>query len=302
MKYLRKSAGIIISAACILSSFTYAANAQNYTYNKNGYWYYADETSFRYSDFDADENGYYPDGTKIDFLGSSPESLYQTGKTDYTVTCEIDGSTLSVPAKIGLCGDANMDGQVNIRDASFIARCAAGNGKYESDFSMFLADADRDNAVTIKDAAYISRVITQQAATEIAKAKQEKAAKINRVLELVNIERKNAGLNPLTLDSNISQVSNKRAVEIAVVFDHQRPDGSPWSQLLYDYNINFRYSGENIAAGYTTPEEVVKGWMNSEGHRANILDPDFTKIGIGYYYDENSDYGHYWVQTFVQPK
>ena len=64
--------------------------------------------------------------------------------------------------------------------------------------------------------------------------------------------------------------------------------------MMKSFGISYRSAGENIAMGYKTPEAVVDGWMNSSGHRANILNSSFTKIGVGYVKD-----GHYWTQIFI---
>ncbi|MFP3338704.1 CAP domain-containing protein, partial [Micrococcus sp. SIMBA_131] len=63
------------------------------------------------------------------------------------------------------------------------------------------------------------------------------------------------------------------------------------------FSVSYRSAGENIAAGQATPEEVVKAWMNSEGHRKNILNPGYTEIGVGYI--SGGSYGHYWTQMFI---
>lgn len=124
----------------------------------------------------------------------------------------------------------------------------------------------------------------------------------NEVLRLVNIERKKAGLNELTMtNTNLLKAAQRRANEIAVRYNppHTRLDGRSWSTVLAEYNVFWRATGENMAAGYQTPAEVVEGWMNSPGHRANILDEDFNQIGIGYAYRYGTGYSHYWIQIFT---
>jgi len=80
-------------------------------------------------------------------------------------------------------------------------------------------------------------------------------------------------------------------------FSHQSPTyGSPFD-MMKKYGISYTTAGENIAAGQTTPEEVVQAWMNSEGHRANILNPNYTAIGVGYV--KGGSYGSYWTQDFI---
>ena len=80
-------------------------------------------------------------------------------------------------------------------------------------------------------------------------------------------------------------------------FSHQSPTyGSPFD-MLKKFGVSYRSAGENIAAGQRTPQEVMNAWMNSSGHRANILNKNYTELGVGYY--KGGSYGHYWVQTFV---
>ena len=116
-----------------------------------------------------------------------------------------------------------------------------------------------------------------------------------QVLNLCNAERAKYGLAPLTWDgANLAPGAAIRAQEITVYFSHTRPDGSSCFSAVR----NPGRVGENIAAGQRTPEEVVNTWMNSSGHRANILNANFRKLGVGYVYVPGSMYGHYWVQMF----
>lgn len=119
-----------------------------------------------------------------------------------------------------------------------------------------------------------------------------------RVLDLVNIERRKAGVKPLVLSDELMMAAAVRSQEIIKVFSHTRPDGTSFTSIVSRHG---RRIGENIAGGYQTPEDVVDGWMHSEGHRKNILHPDFTELGVGYAYEENSQYKHYWVQIFRRP-
>jgi uncharacterized protein YkwD len=109
----------------------------------------------------------------------------------------------------------------------------------------------------------------------------------SQVLKLVNQERVKGGLSELTMSSALTAPANKRAQEIKQSFSHTRPNGSAWSTVLDEYNVSVSTAGENLAYGYNTPEAVVTGWMNSPGHRANIMNGKFHKIGIGVYKDSN---------------
>lgn len=118
-----------------------------------------------------------------------------------------------------------------------------------------------------------------------------------QVVKLVNAERAKVGLSALTMQTNITAAANVRAKEIKQSFSHTRPNGSSFSSVLNEQGAAFRSSGENIAWGQKTPEQVMQGWMNSNGHRANILNKNFNNIGVGYYQDEKGV--NYWVQLFT---
>ena len=116
------------------------------------------------------------------------------------------------------------------------------------------------------------------------------------VLTLVNQERSKIGLKPLQMDWELSRVARMKSQDMAQknYFSHQSPTyGSPFD-MMKQFGISFKSAGENIASGQRTPQEVVNAWMNSAGHRQNILNGNFTHIGVGY---EPS--GHHWTQMFI---
>jgi len=120
------------------------------------------------------------------------------------------------------------------------------------------------------------------------------------LLQLTNTERQNAGLPALTLSSQLGQAAQNHAEDMATnnYFSHDGLNGSqPWDRAKAA-GYNYSYVGENIYAGLSTATAVIKGWMNSQGHRENILNPNYTEIGFGYAYNQSSDYRHYWVQVF----
>ncbi len=119
------------------------------------------------------------------------------------------------------------------------------------------------------------------------------------VLTLVNQERAAQGLDPLVMDYNLVNTANIRAKEIVTYFDHTRPDGTKcWT--AYNSDVTWWGKGENIACGYASASAVMNAWMNSSGHRANILNANFNCIGISCYYVPNDPdhYYYYWVQNF----
>jgi len=116
------------------------------------------------------------------------------------------------------------------------------------------------------------------------------------VVRLLNVERTKRGLSPLTMDWQLSRVARYKSQDMHDnrYFSHTSPVyGSPF-QMIKSFGISYRTAGENIAKRYQTPAAVVNGWMNSQGHRANILNASFTKIGVGYVAS-----GHYWTQMFI---
>lgn len=117
-----------------------------------------------------------------------------------------------------------------------------------------------------------------------------------KVVDLTNQERAKNGLPALKVDLTLSKMAREKSRDMSAngYFSHTSPTyGSPFD-MMKKYGISYRYAGENIAMGQRTPEEVVKAWMNSEGHRKNILSPNFNYIGVGYV-----SQGNYWTQEFI---
>lgn len=122
---------------------------------------------------------------------------------------------------------------------------------------------------------------------------------IQRVFTLINEERTSRGLNALAWSDALVPATNLRAQEIVSFFSHTRPDGSDCFTAIENRG-QFRMLGENLAAGCFTPEDAVTNWMNSPGHRANILEPSFTEMAIGYRYESGTLYGAHWSNFFAQ--
>ena len=118
----------------------------------------------------------------------------------------------------------------------------------------------------------------------------------SEVVRLVNEIRAENGLKPLTQDWQLSRVARYKSQDMRDLgyFSHTSPTyGSPFN-MMKSFGISYKTAGENIAKGYSTPKAVVNGWMNSPGHRANILNSSYTHIGVGYVAS-----GNYWTQMFV---
>lgn len=126
------------------------------------------------------------------------------------------------------------------------------------------------------------------------------SAQAQEVLDLVNQERAKQGLNALTLDATLTSIANTKAADMRDrnYFSHTSPTyGSPF-EMLQRFGVSYTAAGENIAAGQKTASAVMTDWLNSSGHRANILNKDYTKLGVGF--QSGGSYGTYWVQLFTR--
>lgn len=137
---------------------------------------------------------------------------------------------------------------------------------------------------------------TTEASTETTTISQDSLNYSTQVLNLVNKHRRENGLKELTLNSNLSNVAQIKAEDMKNnnYFSHTSPTyGSPFD-MMKQFGISYKTAGENIAKGQKTPEAVVNAWMNSEGHRANILNANYTQMGLGY-----TNGTVYWCQMFI---
>jgi uncharacterized protein YkwD len=147
--------------------------------------------------------------------------------------------------------------------------------------------------------------MTAKSATGTAPVQAQ--SELEQVVALTNAERANAGCGPVTMNNTLAIVAQAHAVDMAEndFFDHNSLNGDSPFDRMQAAGYHFSAAGENIAAGYASPASVMAGWMNSDGHRANILNCSFTEIGVGYYKLANDtgdfNYVHYWVQDFGRP-
>ncbi len=151
--------------------------------------------------------------------------------------------------------------------------------------------------LTRAEAASVLLRLTDKNLRVIPAAADQTADFVLKVLELVNIERAKAGQAPLVLDAKLSYVADEKSKDMAIsnYFDHISPNyGSPFD-MMKEFGVSYTAAGENIAMGYKTSEAVMEGWMNSPGHKANILSPKYGKIGIGVYFGDSM----YWTQMFT---
>lgn len=156
------------------------------------------------------------------------------------------------------------------------------------DFNKFISEFIKSNTQNASD-------VTPKTDTSVGDNKTVSDYE-KEVVNLVNNIRKEYGLSPLKLNSELSAVARLKSSDMREkgYFSHTSPTyGSPFD-MMKTFGIKYRTAGENIAMGYRTPQAVVDGWMNSKGHRENILNSSFTEIGVGYIAN-----GNYWTQMFI---
>lgn len=157
-----------------------------------------------------------------------------------------------------------------------------------------IAKVSRKGKVTAKKIG--SATITAKIGARKLKCKVtvKPASEADSVITIVNTERKKRGLNPLSKNSLLTSAAKVRAKEITTYFSHTRPNGTSCFTAISS-SYPYRALGENIAYGYRDPDHVMNGWMNSPGHRANILSSSYEEIGVAMY---ELNGRKYWVQIF----
>lgn len=208
---------------------------------------------------------------------------------------------ISFGESIGLVDDTNCD-QSNFLRGHVVAMSmtALSTEVKNGDSTVLLEKLVAEGAVDAAAAEEFLKELENEAQPEQPEQPEEEpdptADYVTQVVELVNVERAKMGLPALSMHSGAQQAAQLRSEEIVQSFSHDRPDGRSCFTALQEMGISYMAAGENIAMGYPTPESVVEGWMNSDGHRANILNSSFSAIGVGYTVSGGSAY---WVQLFV---
>ena len=178
-------------------------------------------------------------------------------------------------------------------------RCGATTGSaLEHSYVVTSTTIDGTNKTVIYTCSVCGA--TKSETTQVPASESSSAANsyIAEVVNLVNADRAANGLSPVTATTELNQAAAIRAQEIVNLFDHTRPDGTSCFTVLSQCNVPYMTAGENIAAGQTSPSAVETAWMNSPGHRQNILTAGYTHIGVGYY-ETSGGYRYYWVQLFT---
>lgn len=231
----------------------------------------------------------------------SQQPIYVNGKRVEITAYDIGGSNymklrdIGTAVGFGVTYDAGTD-SVHI-DPTTPYRESIKKQSYASDPEQTPPQDDFMGYATDEDAI---DAIFKRAAEETAKAQQNSMNQpdaqseedaVQTVFRLVNEAREAEGLAPLTLDDKLCEAAQIRAKELNELYSHTRPDGRDADSVLDDNNISWVSMGENIA-GVNMTEDLMPGWMSSDGHRRNILNPKATEVGI-------AKYNNYWVQLFI---
>ena len=209
-----------------------------------------------------------------------------------TVLVPVTGISMSTDKRVYRAGErgsftVNISPQ-DATDQSFSTE-VSGSAISLTGTNSFSCDAAGEATITVTAA---NGMTASQSITVI-----DLVAYANEVFRLTNNERINAGLEPCSMMSSLTQAAVVRAGEIITSFSHDRPDGRDCFTALDESNVSYMAAGENIAMGQRSPAEVVRAWMDSPGHRENIMNSDFTYLGAGVAMDSNGRL--YWSQFFA---
>lgn len=231
-------------------------------------------------------------GYKI-YRATSPDGKYKcigtTKSTTFVDKKAKEGQ--SYYYKVRAYGTVNGVNKTSKASKLAIATCDKGSKYYDSLSNLISEITKSQQAVTPKPTTTPTKPVTPTKPTPTKPVtptpsdneQNYDSSFASQVLKLVNIERAKVGLNSLKMSQSLLAPANKRAVEIKTTFSHTRPNGTEWSTVLKEYKVSVQTAGENIAYGYNTPEAVMNGWMNSPGHKANILNANYNNIGVGVY-------------------
>ena len=240
------------------------------------------------------------------------------------VTAAALTASVSASADTSLKGDINANGVIESEDALLLLRHSVGMSALDPQKEL-IADVNGDGSIDSADALGVLRIsvgLTDSDAPSPRPAptptptpqpdptpepqpgeNEEFSLYARQVLQLVNEERAKEGVPALELDKTLCEAAQVRSDELLDKMAHERPDGRDVQTVMDEYNWTFGVDyfafGENIAAGQPTPAKVVQRWMESPGHRANIMNPDFKKLGLGYTHNSKTMYHHYWSQLFT---
>jgi uncharacterized protein YkwD len=244
-------------------------------------------------------------------LSSQPVTIRDAvGETDTSDIYKFDINSpnvnLSVKLK-GLSGNAEIE-LLNMQGNRLAASTYQGLTAEAIDYQnlgmgSYFIRVYQEN-VSVNTNYNLTLAATEQTVSPVSTTPDSEPKFAQAVIKLVNYERTQAGLKPLSLNAKLNQSAYGHSQDMAEkdYFSHTGSDGSRVSDRIYNAGYHYSLAGENIAAGQYSAEEVVQAWMNSPTHRANMMSVDYQEIGVGYYYLENDtgsvNYYHYWTMDF----
>ena len=267
MKKLRFIFALVFCVSCVAFYGCHESVSSDVVQSDSYAEVYADEDNISHTTDDYLHNG--SDGT-----------IYSTITTGYTYTTPLQSQS-----------DAGVSGQAS----ASVTTTSVGISSEQSETTT----TAKPVTTTKKTTTTAKPVTTTKKTTTTADKNQQLINEyVSEVLRLVNVERTSRGLTPFVLDTKLTRAAQIRAEEQKTRFGHTRPDRTSCFTVLTEFGISYSYAGENVAMGQRTPERVVSAWMNSDGHRANILTDgeykQYTKVGIGF---DPESYG--WAMDFV---
>ena len=265
------------------------------TCSEVGFEVYTCSCGDQYTEVTAEALGHSYSKSKVD------PTCINSGYTTYTCTRCGQSHKDNMTAALGHKYTSKTVKATCTENGYTLNTCSRCGNEYKSNNTSASGHSWGEWTVT-KNATTASEGVKTSECTRCGETKTEAIPKLkaendyaSEVVRLVNIERAKYGLSPLTMRTDLNEYAQIRSTEIVTVFDHVRLDGS--NPLKYVLSLSgVSTAGENIAYGYKTPEKVMTGWMNSEGHRKNILKANYTSIGVGCY-EYNGTL--YWTQIFA---
>ena len=241
-----------------------------------------------------------PTGT-IQYTLSVTDSLGQTATDNTTVTVAAGLTAEAGPDKtIALGGNTTLEGSASGGQGPYMYNWAPTTGLNNATAAQPTASPTATIQYTLSVTDSLGQTATDNTTVTVSCQTPSNAASFaQQVLTLTNAERANVGLAALTWDNTLAQVAGNHACDMIVrnFFAHDNPDGQNVGDRATAAGYTWTAIGENLAAGHQTPAAAVAGWMNSAGHKANILNASFTALGVGY--REGGSLARYWVQVFA---
>lgn len=288
-------------AACALSlCISMAAYAGNWVQDSVGWWYQDDDgtypvntwrmfdnTWYRFDEHGYMVTGWYSDGSNWFYMDPSGRMIAENWEAVQGKRYYFDGSGYMAVGFYNIGSDMYYfeDNGVLVRQS------------FKKDYKYY--EVDSQGMITnITDEASDGVAYRGGSSGTVLKDDLDDGF-AEQVTELVNKERQKAGVGSVTLDDELSLAAQTRAEEIAIEFSHDRPDGSSCFTVLTDQGITYTSTGENIASGQSTAKQVMNDWMGSAGHKNNIIRKSFSRMGVGCYTVNGTQY---WVQLFIGRK